>query len=226
MKILIVEDDLTIRENIAVILKHAGYAVDLADKYAEALQKSRDNNYDLIILDWMLPDGTGIDLCHTIRQEEYRESILILTAKSQIEDLVKGLDAGADDYLTKPFVMPELLARIRSLLRRKNRPLSSSLLTVGDLILDRNKGTVTRKNRRIILRPKEFGLLEFLMLHADFPVSRDELFEHVWGENQTGYSNTVDVHIKYLRSKIDDQYHQKLIITVVGKGYKICAGSV
>jgi len=222
MKILLVEDDQSIASNIKGILSHFGYALDHADSLASGLTKSRDNTYDLILLDWMLPDGTGVDLCKTIRSEGCTKPICMITAKTQVEDLVTALDSGADDYLTKPFDMVELLARVRSLLRRSNTPWTSTILTLGDLTLNTNSYTVTRAGKSIDLRPKEFAILEYLLAQKCHTVSRENLYEHVWDESAETLSNTLDVHIRYLRQKIDTGFTTELIKTVKGKGYMIC----
>ncbi len=220
MRLLIVEDDQIIGPRLVEVLQEEKYAVDLATDYEAGLASGLANDYDVIIIDWMLPDGSGVDLCRELREEKVTTPILVLTARSQLEDKVTGLDAGADDYLTKPFEVDELLARVRALLRRKDEVVSDTL-TIDDLTIDFGTRTVERGDVSIYLSPKEYGLLEFLARNGERVVDRMEILAHVWDENADMFTNTVDVHIRYLRKKIDDG-RRPLIKTIKGKGYRLC----
>lgn len=222
MRILIIEDDHRIAQNIQKFLSKQNYISDAAFDLAEGRMCLESSEYDLIILDWMLPDGSGVELCEEIRKKGNNVPILILTAKSQIEDKLEGFDCGADDYMTKPFDMEELLARIRAVVRRKGAETGSPLLSVGNLKVNVNTCEVSRGNRDINLSPKEYAILECLMLNKCKVLSRMEIIERVWGDEIDPFSNTVDVHINYLRSKIDSDWKKKLIVTVKNRGYMIC----
>lgn len=222
MRILIVEDDLQISNNIKEILSLNNYLTDCVFDGESALYKIETEEYDVIILDWMLPKITGIEICKRVRDKGFSVPILILTAKSLIEDKVNGLNSGADDYLTKPFISEELVARLKSLIRRKNGASSSPVITISDLQIDTNLCRVQRRGKVINLTPKEYSLLEYLILNKGKVLGRMEILEHVWGESIDPFSNTIDVHIRYLRKKIDLKNRKKLIITVKGKGYIAC----
>lgn len=219
MRILIIEDDTRIADNVRDMLTRATYAADVAYNGRTGLKMADDEDYDLIVLDWMLPDIDGTVVCRTLRRQGTITPILMLTAKTQVEDVIEGLDAGADDYLTKPFQMQELLARVRALLRRQGPATLEPQITVADLVIDTNTGSVTRAGRHISLSPKEYALLEYLGRHAGQTVGRLDLLTHVWDANTDVFSNTVDVHIRYLRQKIDSGATPPLIHTVKGKGY-------
>ena len=221
MRLLLVEDDTKISSSVKEILTRFGMSVDLAYTYKEGYEKGIDEDYDLILLDWMLPDGDGVTLCKEYRNNKVETPILMLTAKSMVDDIASGLDAGADDYLTKPFDAKELMARIRALLRRKES-LTPDIFCLNDLRINFSSQEVTRNGKVVFLSPKEYGVLEFLARHADGIADRNEILSHVWDENADPFSNTVDVHIRYLRKKIDDDYEIKLIRTVKGKGYRLC----
>ena len=177
----------------------------------------------MFVFDWKLPDGTGIELCKFVRASKMQTPVLILTAKSQIEDKVEGLDAGADDYLTKPFEQEELLARIRALLRRKEHDIISPKIIVDDLELNINSMSVKRNGMAIQLTAKEFALLEYLARNIDKVLTREEIQTHVWDENADTFNNTIEVHIRYLRLKIDEGHKHKLIKTIKNKGYMLCS---
>jgi heavy metal response regulator len=221
MRILLVEDEPKIARFIAKGLTEEGYAVDIAKHGEEAITYAQSAPYDLIILDLLLPKIDGITVCRELRRDNLKISILILTAKDSIEDRVKGLDAGADDYLVKPFAFAELLARIRALLRRP-QTLTSNSLQVGDLVLDVVKHRVERAGIQIDLTPREFSLLEYMMRNQCQVLSRTQIMDHVWNYDFYAGSNVVDVYIRYLRKKIDDGQDNKLIRTVRGVGYSIC----
>ncbi len=221
MRILVVEDEKRIADFISRGLQGAGYAVDLAPEGATALELVHATDYDLVVLDLMLPDMDGLKVLEKIRNRKIAPPVLILSARGALEDRVKGLELGADDYLVKPFAFVELLARIRALLRR-GQPIAERL-QVGDLAMDCVRRKVSRAGEPIELAPKEFGILEYMMRNRGRPLSRTMIVEHVWDMDYDGLTNIVDVYIRHLRSKIDDRFSQKLIQTVRGIGYMIDA---
>ncbi|MCX6730631.1 MAG: response regulator transcription factor, partial [Candidatus Roizmanbacteria bacterium] len=191
MRILVVEDDLQIAENLKKILLSHLYIVDLEQTGEGALFHAETQTYDLIILDWMLPDIDGIEVCKNLRKKSIQTPILILTAKVQVDNIVDGLESGADDYLTKPFSMDVLLARIKVLIRRVNNNPLMPIIRLGNLSLDTNKRVVMIGKSYIALAPKEYVLLEYLVMHKCKAIDRMELMEHVWGETIDEFSNTV-----------------------------------
>src|SRR3569623_809471 len=219
MRILVVEDERRIADFLGRGLQGAGYAIDEAPDVATAIQFTHDTDYALVILDLMLPDMDGLMVLERIRGRQNGPPVLILSARGQLDDRVKGLEHGADDYLVKPFAFVEMLARVRALLRR-GQP-TPERLQVGDLALDCIRRRVTRDGENIELAPKEFSILEYLMRNRGRPLSRTMIVEHVWDMDYDGLTNIVDVYIRHLRSKIDDKYPQKLIQTVRGIGYMI-----
>ena len=223
MRILIVEDEHKISAYLKRGLEEQGYAVDTAFTGIEALDWVQAAPYDLIILDIMLPEIDGITLCRELRVRGMRMPILMLTARDAIDDRVTGLDAGADDYLIKPFAFNELLARVRALLRRNQDAPKVTTLQVGDLVLDTLARRVSREGKRIDLTPKEYAILEFLMREQGRVLTRTQIAEHVWNYEVYNQSNIVDVYIRNLRRKVDDGYQLKLIRTVRGVGYQISA---
>lgn len=223
MRILIVEDEHKISAYLKRGLEEQGYAVDAAFTGIEALDWVQAAPYDLIILDIMLPEIDGITLCRELRVRGMRMPILMLTARDAIDDRVTGLDAGADDYLIKPFAFNELLARVRALLRRNQDAPKVTTLQVGDLVLDTLARRVSREGKRIDLTPKEYAILEFLMREKGRVLTRTQIAEHVWNYEVYNQSNIVDVYIRNLRRKVDDGYQLKLIRTVRGVGYQISA---
>jgi two-component system OmpR family response regulator len=216
MRVLIVEDEEKLARTLRRGLQRYGYAVDLARTGDEGLFHARVYDYDALVLDVMLPGPDGFEVCRTLRDEGRWAPVLMLTARDQVDDRIHGLDAGADDYLVKPFAFRELLARLRALIRRGG-PERPAILTVGDLVVDPASHTVRKAGQPIELTPREFALLEFLARHADRVVSRTELIEHVWDRNFEGSSNIVDVYVGYLRRKIGNG----LIRTVRGVGYTL-----
>ena len=224
MRILVVEDQKPLANRIRDVLKGERYQVELALDGETGLEKALTDDYDLVVLDILLPGINGVEVLKEIRDTGANVPVLLLTAKDKVQDKVAGLDAGADDYLTKPFAIPELLARIRSLLRRKSAA-KTSLISVGDLMIDTNAREVTRGGKPIKLTPKEFSILEFLMYNTNRVLSRLSIAEHVWGDNFDFFSmtNFVDVHVKNLRKKIGDVEENKIIETVRGVGYTIKA---
>ncbi|MBU0634450.1 MAG: response regulator transcription factor [Candidatus Omnitrophica bacterium] len=220
MRILLVEDEKRLATGIARGLKDERYVVDIAHDGENALFLAETNIYDLIILDLMLPKKDGLSVCKELRNKKMNVPILMLTAKDTLKDKVLGLEAGADDYLTKPFAFAEFLARVAALLRR-NRQDKTTALKVADLILDQLSHKVSRGGKEITLTAKEYALLEYLMLHSGQVVSRTMISEHVWHEDFDSLTNFVDVYINYLRNKIDKAAKKKLIRTIHGAGYMI-----
>ena len=215
-----VEDQHKIAEFIRRGLKEEGYSVDVAYDGEQGYHLARINDYDLIILDLVLPKIDGLTLCRQLRQEQYTGPILILTVKDSVKDKVKGLDAGANDYLTKPFAFEELLARCRALLRTFGTP-EPTKLKVADLEFDLLSRRVTRAGREINLTLKESSLLEYLMRNAGKVVTRTMIAEHVWDINFESFTNVIDVYINRLRQKIDRGFEHPLIHTVRGRGYML-----
>lgn len=215
--ILVIEDDARIARVLRLELEHEGYVVEVASDGVSGLERALKEP-DLVILDLMLPRMSGIEVCERVRAKS-RVPILMLTAKDRVEDRVTGLNAGADDYLAKPFSTEELLARVRARLRERH-PRSTTLAAL-DLTLDRETREVRRAGRAIALTGREYALLEFLLLHRNVVHSRDELFAGVWGSDFLGDSNLIDVYIRYLRGKIDDGFGAKLVHTVRGVGYAL-----
>ena len=219
-KVLLVEDERKIANFIKRGLGESGFSIDESLTGMEALEKIQNKEYDLVILDLMLPDIDGFDVCAKIREMDIRYPILILTARNSIEDKVKGLDIGADDYLIKPFAINELVARTKALLRR-GPSVIDNVLKVGDLVLNVKTHEVYRNGKYIELSQKEFVILEYLMLNTGVVLTRSMIEEHAWDYEFDGFSNVVDVYIRLLRKKIDDGYKSKIIKTVRGFGYKI-----
>ena len=222
MKILVVDDEPVLLEQLRETLTSQKYDVDTADDGESALDKLFDNLYDLIILDIMLPKVDGLSVLREIRKAKVKTPVLLLTAKGSVEDKIKGLDYGADDYLAKPFAMAELMARIRSLLRRASDH-RDPLLTISDVSLNTKTRQIIKKDKTVELTPKEFSILEFLLYNKNRAVSRFTLAEHVWGDEFDPFtmSNFIDVHIKNLRRKIGDTDKKKIIRTVRGIGFII-----
>jgi two-component system copper resistance phosphate regulon response regulator CusR len=221
MRILVVEDEKRIQDFLSRGLESAGYAVDVAGDGATAVDRTHMTEYDLVILDLMLPDLDGLSVLQKVRNRKVSPPVLILSARDAVDDRVKGLELGADDYMVKPFAFVELLARVRALLRR-GQPVPERL-QVGDLALDCIRRKVTRTGQNIELAPKEFGILEYMMRNPGRPLSRTMIVEHVWDMDYDGLTNIVDVYIRHLRSKIDDKWPQKMIHTVRGIGYLLDA---
>ncbi|MCC6389966.1 MAG: response regulator transcription factor [Bryobacterales bacterium] len=219
MRILVIEDEKRIADFLGRGLESAGYAVDVAHDGQTGLNLSHNADYDLIILDLMLPDMDGLDVLEKVRNRKVSPPVLILSARNAVDDRVKGLELGADDYLVKPFAFVELLARVRALLRR-GQPIPERL-QVGDLVLDCLRRKVARAGQNVDLAPKEFSILEYMMRNPGRPLSRTMIVEHVWDMDYDGLTNIVDVYIRHLRSKIDEGYQTRLIHTVRGIGYML-----
>jgi DNA-binding response OmpR family regulator len=222
MRVLLVEDDRKAARVLRQGLQEEGFTVDVAHVGDEGEYQAEINQYDVIVLDWLLPGKPGIDVCRDLRARGVTTPILILTAKDAVADRVTGLNTGADDYLTKPFAFVELLARIRALLRR-GEAVQTPVLKIGDLVLDPVSHRVTRGDRRVVLTPKEYALLEYLMRHGGRVVTRTELGEHIWQEEHDTLTNLVDVHMSHLRRKVDGGAMTPLIHTVRGHGYRLGA---
>ena len=220
MRVLLVEDESRIASFITRGLSELSYAVDVASDGVEALQWTHIGEFDLIILDVMLPRRDGIEVCRTLRRRKLRTPILMLTARDAVEDRVKGLDSGADDYLVKPFAFAELAARLRALMRREPVMLGS-VLQIGDLQFDTATLEVSRQGETIDLTAKERLLLEYLMRHPNQVLTRTMIAEHVWNYEFDNATNVIDVHIRNLRRKIDEPFPVKLVQTVHGAGYRI-----
>lgn len=218
MRILLVEDDARIANFVAQGLRENAYAVDTTSDGNEALYQVSINDYDVIILDVMLPQKDGFDICRQLRTEKIKTPVLMLTARDAVEDKIKGLDCGADDYLTKPFAFGELLARLRALLRR-NVEIRPPKILAANLEIDTAAQRVWRGGREISLTAKEYALLEFLAREKGKVVGRAAISQHVWDENFDVFSNLIDVYIKRLRSKIDEGFDVHLIHTRRGTGY-------
>jgi DNA-binding response OmpR family regulator len=221
MRILVVEDQLKMANFLKRGLNEVGYAVDVAENGVVAESYMAQGEYDLVVMDVMLPEQNGIDTARHIRRDGYEGPILMLTALATTKDKVIGLDAGADDYLTKPYSFDELLARVRALLRRKSSSHAggNSSLQYSDLEMDLVQRKVSRAGQEITLTAKEFALLEYLMRNAERPVGRVSIAEHVWDIHFDSESNVIDVYINMLRKKVDAPFGKKLIHTVVGVGY-------
>ena len=220
VRILVIEDEPKVAEFIRARLMDEQFDVDIAQDGGSALERVKTTSYDLLILDVMLPDVDGFTVCRQLRGVGHSVPILMLSARSLVEDRVKGLDSGADDYLTKPFDSNELSARVRALLRRQNTP-ALSVLEVGDLTLDPVTRLVERGGRRIDLTPKEFALLEYMMRNVDQVLTRPMIAEHVWDFTWDRLTNVIDVFINHLRKKVEGPGEARLIHAVRGEGYVI-----
>ena len=226
MRVLVIEDDREIAHFIARGLKETGHSTEIASDGETGLETARSEKFDILIVDRMLPKRDGLSIIQTLRAEGHRTPVLILSALGEVDDRVKGLQAGGDDYLTKPFALAELLARIEALARRFSPEESTTRYTVGDLVLDRLTHKVSRGGENILLQPREFRLLEYLMRHAGQVVTRTMLLENVWDYHFDPQTNVIDVHISRLRGKIDKTFDSPLLHTVRGAGYMIRDGAV
>ena len=220
MRILIIEDEESLAKNISDILTKEGYKTDLASDGEQGLAQGLTDEYNLLILDILLPKLNGFEVLRELRRQKIKTPVLILTVKNSVDNRVEGLDSGADDYLIKPFAISELLARIRTLLRRDSEE-KSSILEAGDLKLDTSKREALINNKLINLTPKEYAILELLLYNKNRVLSRLAIAEYVWGDNFDLFSmtNFVDVHIKNIRKKIDEHSDEKIIKTVRGIGF-------
>lgn len=223
MRVLLVEDNRRLSLSLKNSLIEEGYAVDTAFDGKEGLDLAAYTPYDLIILDVMLPEMNGLEVCRTLRREGLKTPILLLTARDAVEDRVKGLDSGADDYLVKPFAMSELLARLRALMRREASS-KSGLLQVGDLVIDPATHFVERNGQDIKLTAREYTLLEYFMRHPNQLITREMVENHLWNYDFESISNVVDVYVRRLRRKIDDPFGEpRMLETIRGAGYRLRA---
>src|SRR5918998_1610063 len=219
MRILVVEDEERLARLISRVLVEEGYAVEMEANGRQALMRALAEEYDLLIVDWMLPELSGVQLVKRLRAAEVGTPAIMLTARDQVEDRVEGLDAGADDYLPKPFAFPELLARVRALARRPPEKEEEGIFTVGDVVLDPARHEVRRAGERVDLTAKEFALLATLMRRPGQVFTRSVLLDTVWGGTTGAYTNVVDLYIHYLRKKLDAGEEPSRIRTVHGTGY-------
>lgn len=217
-KVLLVEDEEKLAKFIEMELGYEGYDVTVANDGLSGLMAARDTEPDLVLLDWMMPGLSGVEVCRRLRSTGFKEPVILLTAKDDVSDRVSGLDAGADDYVVKPFSIEELLARVRAHLRR-NQPQEVDTLQFQDLTLNRKTREVKRDSRSIELTAKEFDLLEYLIAHPRQVLTRDRILEEVWGYDFMGDSNIIEVYIRYLRLKLEAEGEKRLIQTVRGVGY-------
>jgi len=220
MRILVIEDNHRLNRSLAASLTHEGYSVDSAYDGQEGQDLAELTAYDLIILDVLLPEKDGLEVCRNLRRRRIQTPILLLTARDSVDDRVHGLDSGADDYLVKPFAMRELLARLRALLRRQ-QPSKQGQLAMGDLVMDPVMHTVEREGRPLDLTPKEFALLEYFLYHPNQVVTREMIEQHIWNYDFECESNVIDVYVRRLRRKLDDPFAVKLLTTVRGVGYRL-----
>jgi len=221
MNLLVVEDETKLARLLKEMLEEEHYRVDLARDGDEGIKLAETGRYDGIILDILLPKRDGLQVCRWLREHRLKTPVLMLTALGQVDEKVTGLDAGADDYLTKPFAFAELVARVRAMTRRDANGQVSDRLAAGDLSLDLKTHEVHRAGRRLDLTAREFALLEYLMRNPNQVLSQSQIAEHVWDPNYDGATNRVAVYISYLRSKVDDGFPTKRIRTVYGVGYKL-----
>ena len=217
-RILVVEDEAKLAQFIELELKYEGYEVQVARDGLTGLTTARENNFDLVILDWMLPGISGLEICRRLRLTGNKVPIILVTAKDEVSDRVAGLDAGADDYVVKPFSVEELLARVRASLRRTQEE-DTDTLQFSDLKLNRSTREIYRGDRLIELTAKEFDLLDYLISHPRQVLTRDQILERVWGYDFMGDSNIIEVYIRYLRLKLEAEGEKRLIQTVRGVGY-------
>lgn len=224
MRVLVIEDDRETAQFLQKALRESGHMAELAHDGEEGLASARGGGFDVLIVDRMLPRLDGLSIIRTLRSEEIRTPVLILSALGEVDDRVKGLRAGGDDYLTKPYAFSELLARIEALSRRGDPQEQETRYVVGNLVLDRLSHRVTRAGEPIVLQPREFRLLEYLMRHANQVVTRTMLLEHVWDYHFDPQTNVIDVHISRLRSKIDKNFEEPLLHTIRGAGYMMRVG--
>lgn len=221
MKVLLAEDDLILGKLIQYMLNKQGILTDWVQSGDEAYRQALDNKYDIVILDWMMPVETGVDVCRRLRMAGYQPAILLLTARDAVEDRVTGLDVGADDYLVKPFEKMELLARLRALMRRTQKKLQQDLIQIGQFTLNRTLAVLLEGAVEINLSPREFQLLDLLLQNKGSVVPRDVIFDRVWGRESEVGLNCIDFYIKSLRKKMNLSKAEPLIHTVRGVGYKL-----
>ncbi|MGG0656263.1 response regulator transcription factor [Rummeliibacillus pycnus] len=220
MKILVAEDDMRLLKNIVFMLKKERYSVEGVENGFEAYEHALMDEYDLIILDWMMPKMEGITVCQELRKNGYEGGILMLTARDDAQDVIQGLDMGADDYLIKPFKMQVLLARVRAILRRKNKPIEQ-IIQLQSFELHVDARTLFKNHEKIELTKNEFLLLEYLFINKGRILTREQIYDHIWGYDEEVSNNALDALVKLVRKKIDDGEQPSLIQTVRGIGYKL-----
>lgn len=225
MKILIAEDDSRLRKNIVHIMQKEIHGVDAVDNGQDALEYIFFNQYDLIILDWMMPELSGIEVCKEARKNGFRGGILMLTAKDDSSDIIQGLDAGADDYILKPFKMDELLARIRAVLRRKDKPICQ-FIEIENYKLDIDSRALFKDNTEIVLTKNEFLLLEYLFINNGIVLTREQICSYVWGFDHETTNNNLDALVKLVRKKIDKNRSKSIIENIRGIGFKVKSAHV
>jgi DNA-binding response OmpR family regulator len=223
MRILVVEDDARLQRNITALLVRDYYAVDMAGTAEEALFKGLGEDYDCILLDWMLPDKSGVAVLRELRKQGVEAPVIMLTARSMPDEVVTGLNAGADDYIVKPFEAEILLARVRAAIRRKTKTLEATKIMLGSLVMDGSSREVRVGEQVLQLTPKEYALLEYLLHHKNQTVSRETLIDHVWDDRVNLFSNSVDVYIAHLRKKLRTYELDRMIKTIPGLGYRLCS---
>lgn len=219
-KVLIIEDEQKLSRFMQLELEHEGYSCESAEDGREGYTMAQSGKYDIILLDLMLPSLSGVEICRRLRAEGINTPIIMLTAKSDVSDKVTGLDVGADDYMTKPFAIEELLARMRVALKNTDRVNTAPVIKAGRLTLDKSKYEVKYDDNLITLTKKEFELLTYLMINKNIVLSREQIVENVWGYEYEAETNVTDVYIRYLRSKIDEEYGTNYIKTIRGIGYQ------
>ena len=221
MKLLIIEDDQRLAENSKLFLEHEGYQVDVTNSGNNGLLRAKQYSYGVILLDWMLPDLEGIEVLKQLRKQGVSTPVIMTTAKSQLEDKLEGFEEGVDDYITKPFTLTELSARISAIIRRTYSEKNANIITIDKLSLMLDSATVTFDGKQLDLTPKEYAIIELLALNKDKIVSRSDILHHVWQDDVDQFTNHVEVHIKNLRQKIGKKKALQLIRTVKGKGYML-----
>ncbi|WP_332647599.1 response regulator transcription factor [Lysinibacillus sp. 54212] len=225
MKILIAEDDSRLRKNIVHIIQKEFHGVDAVDNGQDALEYILFDEYDLVILDWMMPELSGIEVCEEVRKKGYKGGILILTAKDDSSNIIQGLDAGADDYILKPFKMDELLARIRAVLRRKDKPICQ-IIQIDNYKLDLNSRILYRDNAEMLLTKNEFLLLEYLFINNGIVLTREQICSYVWGFDHETTNNNLDALVKLVRKKIDTNRSKSIIENIRGIGFRVRSSHV
>ncbi|MCP1145033.1 response regulator transcription factor [Lysinibacillus endophyticus] len=220
MKILLAEDDQRLQKNMVHMIKKQYHQVDAVDNGQEAYEYTLFEDYDLLILDWMMPQLSGIEVCKKLRENGFSGGILMLTAKDSCQNIIEGLDAGADDYIIKPFKTEELLARMRAVLRRKDKPVENTIV-IGDLVLQLNSRIVKRGDEEIPLTKNEFLLLEYLFINKGHVLTREQIYSHVWGFEAEISDNALDALVKLVRRKIDKDRKCSIIQNVRGIGYRV-----
>ena len=221
LRVLLAEDNLRLGTLVAFMLEKENVDVQWVVDGETAYERALSEEYDLLILDWMMPKKSGLEICQSLRKQGYQKAILMLTAKDALVDRVMGLDAGADDYLVKPFEFEELMARVRALFRRNWRQIPANILQIGDFVMDRNQKLLTRDGEEIQLSPREFQIFDLLIQNIGCTVPRDMIMDRVWGWDSDVSSNSLDSYVKILRKKLDMKKEGLMIYTIRGIGYRL-----